>query len=379
MKNILQYCHSCVLPSSRPNLAFGDDGVCSACTQRKEEHQVNWNAREKLFQKLVDGLKKHPNSNHQWDCVIPVSGGKDSTWQVIKCLEYGLQPLCVTWKTSGRNDIGAHNLQSLINLGVDHFDVSINPKVEKAFTLKAFKRLGAAAIPMHMAVFSIPVQVALNFSIPLILWGENSAVQYGTREAKTSGLHMTREWLLKYGVTNGTISNDWFDDELNAKNMAIYYWPKDSELKAKNIQADFLGEYFNWDPVMAYEAAKETGFKAGSKPKTGYYEFADVDDDFIITLHHWMKWYKFGFTRLWDNLSLEVRYNRMTRNDAIALIKEFGEEQPIEEIDKFCQYVNISTKNFHEIADSFRNRDIWCLKNGTWELNHFLIQGWVWQ
>jgi hypothetical protein len=120
-----------------------------------------------------------PASACGYDCVIPVSGGKDSTWQVVKCLEYGLNPLAVTWKTPARTEVGAQNLANLVALGVDHIDYQINPKVERRFMLKALERFGSTAVPMHMALFSIPLTVAVRFEIPLVVWGENSALEYG--------------------------------------------------------------------------------------------------------------------------------------------------------------------------------------------------------
>lgn len=141
----------------------------------------------------------------------------------------------------------------------------------------------------------------------------------------------------------------------------------------------FLGHYFRWDPRETYEVARKHGFSPDSKPRTGFYEFADVDDDFLITIHHWMKWYKFGFTRLWDNLSIEIRNGRITREQAIAIVREAGEELPKQEIDRFCSYTDISERRFFEIVESFRNKDIWERQlDGTWQLNGFLIDGWSW-
>ena len=123
--------------------------------------------------------------------------------------------------------------------------------------------------------------------------------------------------------------------------------------------------------------AKENGFQSlEGAPKTGFYNFADVDDEFIIAIHHWLKWYKFGFTRLWDNLSLEIRMGRMTRDQATELVKQRGEEYPAEAIQKFCSWVGISLEEFQKIADSFRNKDVWHEHNGQWEvrcpLGHFI-------
>jgi N-acetyl sugar amidotransferase len=374
----LRYCKTCILPNTRPNLHLDDQGVCNACSCASVLNKaiIDWNARERQFQQLVDKTKA---KSRTYDCVIPVSGGKDSTWQVVKALEYGLNPLCVTWKTPARNTLGSANLQNLISLGVNHIDFSINPKVERLFTLKAFERMGSPVIPMHMALYAIPLQVAVGFGIPLILWGENSAFEYGGDDDSLKGLRLTHAWLKRYGVTNGTTAHDWIDQDLTAADLTPYSWPSDSDQDRAGVSAVFLGHFFSWDPHHTYEVAKKHGFQAGDRPKTGYYAFADIDDEFLITIHHWMKWYKFGFTRLWDNLSLEIRNGRMTREQAVDLVRAAGEELPRNEIADFCSYVGISEKRFFEIAESFRNKDIWKQgKDAKWRLEGFLVDDWEW-
>ena len=126
----LNYCKNCILPNSRPNLHINSEGICNACVSHSKKNNVNWKIRHKNFLKII---KKIKSKNAKYDVLIPVSGGKDSTWQVITALKYKLKPLCVTWKTPARNNIGKKNLDNLINLGVDHIDFTINPKVEKIF------------------------------------------------------------------------------------------------------------------------------------------------------------------------------------------------------------------------------------------------------
>ena len=373
----IKYCSKCVLPNTRPQLIIDEKtGICDACLGITVKKETDWLDRKKLFSELVLKVK---NQNAKYDCIIPVSGGKDSTWQVIVALEYGLKPLCVTWKTPARNSIGAKNLQNLINLGVDHIDFSINPKVERKFTLKAFKKLGSPVIPMHMALHAIPLQLAIMYKTPLILWGENSASEYGGDE-ELKGLSLTRDWLMKYGVTNGTSHSDWIDDDLSEKELAPYVWPSDEEQAVVGVKAVFLGHYFKWDPAHTFEVAHKHGFISAEKAKTGLYAFADIDDAFLITIHHYMKWYKFGFTRLWDNLSLEIRNDRMTRNEAKQIIETAGEENPAKEIELFCDYVGISKKMFFEIANTFRNKDIWKKNSkGVWQIKNFLFENWDWK
>ncbi len=373
----MQYCKSCILPDTRTNLAIMEDGVCNAChSWFAKKDDIDWEEREKQFGSLVKSIK---STSNKWDCVIPVSGGKDSTWQVIKALEYGLKPLCVTWRTPVRNAIGQKNLDNLIQLGVDHIDFSINPKVEKALTLKTFKKAGSLAIPMHMALFAIPLQTAISYKIPLVLWGENSGMEYGGSKESLLGFKMTQEWLKTYGVTQGTIAHDWVDDDLSLKDLSSYIWPTDKEMECAGVTASFLGWYFPWDPHETYRVAKENGFVASTDaPKTGLYDFADIDDEFIITIHHWLKWYKFGFTRLWDNLSLEIRMGRITRDTAIDRIKEQGEEYPREAIEKFCNWSGIDQGRFEKIVHSFRNHNVWVSEQEKWKIKDFLIRDWKW-
>lgn len=365
----------CILPDTRPNLEIMEDGVCNACHSWSDKGNViDWDARNDDLLDLIKGVKEQSTT---WDCIIPVSGGKDSTWQVLKALEHGLKPLCVTWRTPARNALGQKNLDNLVSLGVDHIDFTINPDVECRLTVETFKEAGSLAIPMHMALFAIPLQLAIKFNIPLVLWGENSAMEYGGNDESVLGFKMTRAWLSKYGVTQGTTAEDWVSDDLSIQDLSAYVWPSDKELEDAGVTAAFLGWYLPWDPLETFKVSQEHGFEALSDgPKTGYYDFADVDDEFIITIHHWVKWYKFGFTRLWDNLSLEIRSGRLSRDEAIAIVKKTGDEYPQKAIDKFCTWAEISEPQFLQMAEKFRNHDIWTKQDGNWVLKDFLIEGW---
>lgn len=369
------YCKKCIIPSTRPNNIIGDDGICNACKAQGYIEQVNWPEREQMFRELVKEVKA---MKREYDCLIPVSGGKDSTWQVAKCVELGLRPLAVTWKTPARTELGAHNLKCLISIGVDHIDFQINPKVEKKFLLKALDRYGAVAIPMHMAIFNIPLKIASLYKIPLVVWGENSALQYGGGEDEWKGLTLDSEWLAKYGVTHGTTAKDWVDEDLTAEEMTPYFGPSDKDVEEAGIRAVFLGCYFKWDPEMTMREAKKYGFKVREEgPKTGCYNYADIDDEFI-SIHHYLKWYKFGMTRSFDNLSLEIRSGRTTREEAIQTLKKMGDETPVEDIRKFCDFTGISVEEFYRRIEKFRNKTIWKYEKGMWTIPDYLIPEWDW-
>lgn len=372
----MRYCTRCILPDTRPGLKFDDDGVCSACREHDVRGpEVDWGARRRLFEQVAREVRE---LGRDWDCVVPVSGGKDSTWQVVTCLEYGLKPLAVTWRTPARTELGARNLQNLIELGVDHIDVTVNPKVERGFLLAALERYGTTAIPMHLAIFNIPTTVAARFGVPLIVWGENSAMEYVGGEAEASSFDLTNDWVRKYGAVHGTTADDWVSDDLSAADLAIYRGPTDDELRSAGVRAVFLGMFFAWDPQETFEVARRHGFQADTSPRTGAYAYADIDDDFI-SIHHWLKWYKFGFTRVWDNLSLEIRNGRLTRERAIELTRELGDQTPYDDIAAFCRYVGIEQARFFAIAETFRNHDIWTERDGVWRIEDFLIPDWPWE
>ena len=370
------YCTKCILPSTRPNLVINSEGVCSACKNAESRSSINWTGRKELFAQVVLEAQK---KNKGYDCLIPVSGGKDSTWQVVKCLEYGLHPLCVSWKPIGRTVIGQQNLNNLINLGVDHIDFTINPKIEKSFMLAALKEFGSTALPMHMAIFNIPINIALKFNIPLVIWGENSAFEYGDSSDASKGFRLDAEWFRKYGVTHGTSAKDWVGKSFSEKELTPYFGPDLDDLVKKGVSAIFLGYYFEWDTQMTCKIAQDNGFRyQQGGARTGTYDFADIDDDFI-SIHHYLKWYKFGFTRSFDNLSLEIRNGRISRKEAITKLREELSILPIDDIEKFCDLVEIRKSNFFEIIEKFRNPKIWTNKGNYWEIVNFIIEDFDWK
>jgi N-acetyl sugar amidotransferase len=373
----VRWCTRCILPDTRPNLRIGADGVCNACRAHETKRQIDWMQRERQLRDVVASARQRALPRG-YDCLIPVSGGKDSTWQTVKCLELGLKPLAVTWKAPARTEIGRRNLENLVALGVDHIDWQVSPAVESRFMLKAFKRFGSTAIPMHLALFNMPLTLATRLRIPLVMWGENSAFEYGAADDAHTGFKLDGTWLRTYGVTHGTTASDWIEADLTERDLVPYFGPTDAELEAAGVRAMFLGYYIPWDPQETRRVAAAHGFRADAAgPRTGYYDFADIDDDFI-SIHHWMKWYKFGFTRLFDNLSLEIRNGRISREAALEVVRRSGDQTPRSDIEKLCAFVGIAVQELFAMAETFRNPAVWSLQNGTWRIPDFILPDWNW-
>lgn len=369
------YCARCVLPDTRPGLALDAEGVCTACRSHQRRPEVDWARRAAEFERLVQRVR---SMGRDYDCVVPVSGGKDSTWQVVTCLEHGLRPLCVTWRAPRRTAIGQRNLDNLIALGVDHLDVSISPDVESRFARAAYVERGDPAIPMHMALFAIPLDVAARYGVPLVVWGENSAVEYGGADGAARGHRLDGAWLERYGVTGGTTWRDWIGAEgLSERDLRLYRGPEPERLLDAGCEAVFLGHYFPWDPARTAEVARHHGFESAPAARTGSNAAADIDDE-LISVHHWLKWHKFGFTRTFDTLSLEIRNGRMGREEAIAEIARRGPERPAEDIAAFCAFIGMTVDRFEEIADGYRDPRVWRHGGGVWRIDDFLIEEWGW-
>ena len=364
------------MPDTRPGLTIDAEGVCSACRGHEYKKTVDWAGRKRHFEAIVKKVKSRKSG---YDCVVPVSGGKDSTWQVVKCLEYGLRILGVTWRTPARTELGQKNLDNLISLGIDHIDYSIDPEVERRFMHKALIKTGSTAVPMHMALFSIPLKIAVRFDIPLVVWGESPHMEYGGSKRDRDRDRLDMGWFKRHGILQGTSARDWVGGGLTQKDLEPYFLPDQREFAQKNIESVFLGFYLPWDPRESLRTAKANGFKARTAgPKTGYYAYADIDCDFI-SVHHYFKWLKFGFTRLFDNLSIEIRSGRMTRKEALNIIATTGAQVPHEDIRRLCGFLGISLGDFHRIEERFRNRKIWSKDNGRWIIKDFIINGWEWR
>lgn len=372
----VRFCQSCVLPDSRPGIRIGEDGICNACKGHADNRtNIDWAAREGELHRIIDDVKSRGSV---YNCIVPVSGGKDSFWQIIQCLKMGMKPLAVTWKSHGRNELGQANLDALVRLGVDHVDFAIDPVVEAKFMRKTLIETGSTAVPMHLAIFAIPMKMAVRMNIPLIVWGESPFMEYGG-DAGDSDLNLLNHaWLKRHGILQGREAQDWVGPDLTTSELEPYCPPSEEEFQQADIRSIFLGYYMPWDPENSLKAAEARGFKRrAAGPKIGLYDYADIDCDHIA-VHHWFKWTKFGFTRLFDNLSLEIRNGRMTRDEALATISRLGDQRPTADIATCCEFMGLPLSEFEDLEETFRDHTIWTRRNGHWVIDGFPIEGWNW-
>ena len=239
---MIRYCRRCVMPEPKPDILFSPQGVCSACLHYEQRAEVDWDARRVELDEILDRYRCRDGSNY--DCIVPVSGGKDSTYQTIRMLELGLNPLCVTATTDHLSDIGRRNLENLERLGVDHIEVTPNPVVRRRINRLALTQVGDISWPEHVAIFTIPVRVAVQTGVPLIVWGENSQNEYGGPAAAANDSVLTRRWLEEFGGLLGLRVSDLLEQPgIEPRHLIQYTYPTDEQLASVGVTGLFLGHY----------------------------------------------------------------------------------------------------------------------------------------
>jgi len=367
---MMTYCNVCFLPSTKPDLYFDENGVCAACIAYKERKVVDWAQREKEFSEIIE--KTRAKSRSKWDCIIPVSGGKDSTAQVLKILEHKLSPLCVTATTCDLSDLGRKNIENIKNLGVDYMEFSPNPRVRRKLNKIGLVEVGDISWPEHVGIFTIPVRAAVQFGVPLIIWGENSQNEYGGPASAQSNNVLNRRWLEEFGGLLGLRVSDLSDSyEIRDTDLIPYSYPTDEELTRVGVTGLFLGYYFPWDGFTNYSLAQANGFSSFGKVIEGSIVDYENLDNYQTGIHDYFKFLKFGFGRATDLVSISLRRGRITRDQGLELIKQHDGKYPWSYLDKplelILKKIDLTTEEFDKICDRFTNKSLF-LKNSSGEL-----------
>jgi N-acetyl sugar amidotransferase len=305
------------MPDTKPDLFLDEEGVCNACRSYESRKSVDWDARQKELLELIPRYKREDGSN--WDCIVPVSGGKDSTYQVIRMLQLGLNPLCVTSTTCDLSDIGRKNIENLKHLGVDYVEMSPNPLVRAKLNRIGLTQVGDISWPEHVGIFTIPVRAAVQYNVPLIVWGENSQNEYGGPAAAAENNVLTRSWLEEFGGLLGMRVSDIIGmDGIEAKHLIPYTYPSDADLARVGVTGLFLGHYLPWDGLSNALIAQANGFTSYEKAVEGSMVTYENLDNHQTGIHDYFKFLKFGFGRATDLACLHLRRGRISRRNISA-------------------------------------------------------------
>lgn len=357
----MNFCTFCVMPDTKPDLTFNEDGVCNACQNYINRQSIDWQAKQAELEELF--VEYRNRSNGSWDCIVPVSGGKDSTFQVLTALRFGMTPLCVTATTCSLTEIGRANIENIKSLGVDLIEFSPNPEVRRKLNRIGLEEVGDISWPEHVGIFTIPVRVAVQFSIPLIIWGENSQNEYGGPPGSTGAMHLDRRWLEEFGGLLGLRVSDLTENfGFSRADLLPYVYPTASELERASISGIFLGSFIPWDGLSNLLIAQAHGFQSFGRAVEGAMVDYENLDNYQVGIHEYFKFLKFGFGRATDHACLHIRRGRISRAQGVEIVSNREGKFPWSYMDRplesILSEIDLDVDQFEVICDRFTNRDL---------------------
>lgn len=367
----MRYCKKCVMPDTRPGIVFDEEGVCYACRGAEEKKQTNWDAR---MQKLKELCDKYRRNDGYYDCIIAVSGGKDSHFQIYVMKELmKMNPLLVNIYNFSWTQTGLYNFDNMSEtFGCDTISLHLNRKVARKITRKAFEKLGSPNWYWDSAVYVFPIRMGINMKIPLIVYGENINYEYG-------GFQTKETYSAKEQISNNVVKytgglDFWYDEDISEKDLNACVYPTKDEIEQAELEPIYLSYFVPWNGYENYQIAKKYGFKSlddtGEWKREGFVEGYDQIDAIGYLIHPWLKYPKFGHARTTDVCSYWIRTGRITRKEAIKLVKEHDHKLDPRALKDFVDFIDITKGEFWNVVEKFWNRELFHKVNGKWKLKN---------
>lgn len=369
---MIVYCKKCVYHNYHPfNLFIGEDGICSGCKVHNEKDKLDWKSREEKLFKIIKPYSESKRGIH--NCVVPISGGKDSYF----ILDYvkntlKLHPLVVSHNIHYNTLTGHANIANIQSkIGLDYISQTTNPETVKKITKVTLKKFGSIYWHCISGQTALPVQIASKFKIPLIIWGAHQGVDQVGMFSHLDEVEMTRKYRKEHDLMNYEAEDLIGIGGLKRSDLEHFIYPNDKEIEAIGIRGIYLNNYLRWDSKIQHEKMIDKYDYKTKKQKRTFDKYNDVNSIHYSGLHDYIKFIKYGYSKISDHCSREIRLKRLKRSDAIKLIKKYN-KVCIQDIDLFSKWINISKKELLFTIDKFRNKNFWYKKKNEW-LNKNLI------
>lgn len=367
----MRYCKRCLQPDTRPGIVFDDEQVCFACRYEESKATIDWEAREAELKAIADEAKAESiKRGNTYDCIIGVSGGKDSTFQAVYAKEkLGLNPLLINCMPDEITEIGEKNINNLNNLGFDIISIRPNPIVAKKLARKSFFERGNIIAASEYCLWASAYIMAEKFNIPLIIQGENAALTLGTaKNQDTSGDAFS---VVQLETIRGASVSSFVDlsNNITEKDLFLYKIPDVDAMKAKGVKAVFLQYYAKeWSQVYNADFAIARGLTGRTDDLHDlgrYRRYTALDCDLQI-VNQMIKYLKFGFGYATDEICYDIREGRFSREDGKWYVNEYDGLCGQKYIDDACRYLSITEKEFWDVVDRYVNTDLFEKKDGKW-------------
>jgi len=366
---LIRYCNECLTPSTRPRIEFDDAGVCNACLNGRKKRSIDWNHRRDEFLSYVERFRPKEGP---YDCIVPWSGGKDSSTIAYRLkFEFGLNPLLVTASPLILNKIGVHNREEMVKLGFDHVFVRPNQKVARHLARRFFIERGNPKVHWEASKEAVPIQVALNYRIPLVFCAEHGESEYGglVLDEESKKLRDFTE-IVEHVV--GDDARNWEDDVVTAVDLAPYIYPDPERVHEVGIRSLYFAYFFRWSMYDNFKFIREKiDFRTAPRGRTdGTFTNFDSLDDKIDTLYYYLQYIKFGFGRAVRDASRMIQNDHLSREKGLELARTYDHEFPHTSFQEQLAYLEMTEDEFHEVVDKHRNPEIWMRTDNGWKLRH---------
>jgi len=369
----MKFCNRCVMPDTRPGISFNEKGVCSACQAYENRTRIDW---EKRYEELKVLCDRHRNTGpFGYDCMIAVSGGKDSHFQTHVMKErMGMTPLLVSVEDNfPMTEAGKNNIRNISEaFGCEIIAIKPNIRAQKRLMRTMFEKYGKPTWYIDRLIYTYPLHMAAKFKIPLLVYGENISYEYGGYGAVETP--SAREQIFN-GVAADIPVEDLLDDIVSTKDLTLCQAPTREEMES--VDPIYLSYFLPWNSYTNYIFAKSTGFHdlTHEWDRTHNIENFDQIDSRAYTVHYWLKYPKFGHQFATDCASRFVRYGLISRSEAIELVRKHDHALDPLAVRDFCQFCGYSEREFWNIVDRWYNKELferdsfgrWILKSPVWK------------
>lgn len=359
----LRRCTNCLMPETRPRILFNDAGVCNACQWAEEKKKIDWKARFKELEAYCD---KYRSKDGNFDVIIPVSGGKDSSYVAYMMKhELGMHPLCVSISPPMAYEVGAKNLENFMNAGYDTIVINPNPLITRKISRIGLMDYGQPLMSWITNVQVAIFKTAIRMKIPFIMFGEEGETEYGgTTKLKNSAVYDIEDSIRLY--LSG-IDPDRYKAHFSEKELYWWLYPSKEEFREAGLAVTHFSHFENWDPYHHYLVAKE---KCGLKEKTtasvGTYNNFAQTDTMLYDFHTYLMYLKFGFGRCTADVGIDIRRGAMTRKQGVELVKKLDGLYPEPFIAHYLDYYQLTKEELDSVFDKFANKKYFEKIDGRW-------------
>lgn len=361
----VRWCSNCLAMSTRPRLTFDGRGWCNACVWTEKKKGLDWASRESMLVALLDD---HRRNNGEFDCVVPLSGGKDGSYVAYNLKhKYGMNPLCVTVTPALPLPLGEQNLRAFVESGYDHITINANYEAMRVLNRTGFSEMGFPYYGWLIAIHTAVIRAASSFGINLIFYGEDGEVEYGGSEETSKNpiydVHYQKKVYLEGGYEKVLKASSLHDSQLN-----FFRFPSDDELDSHPIQLTHWSYFENWDPYRNYLIAKEhCGLREAPFSNAGTFTNFSQNDQALYALHTYLMFLKFGFGRANQDACIEIRRGAMDREQAVNLVRLYDGHFPEEFIQLYLDYYQMTQAEFDSVIDRYANQDLFEKVDGRWK------------